>query len=210
MLATLIWSMTMLVSVTPTALKEIGERRQLAQQGVSITGSVIAQRVPHGTRNCESSGMVRYTVESQPYDLALYGDCKVPAQLVGENLQVKYLSANPAVAQAYISGMASRHRFTWLRLLILWATVVYLCALMRHLWKTRLNEADPWFAPSSERYQWRQPIYWRGLGFYLLHMCVLFVGLVNLGRQGSLSHFVCFATFFCSLLVIRYAKSEPD
>jgi hypothetical protein len=199
-----IWGITMLVLVTPRACNEIGESQQLSRQGEYTTGTVVANEIRRFTRNCHSFTAVRYVVESKAYELQSTGGCNVPEEPVGASVQVVYLSSNPNIANASVDGHGMVRRFTRLRLILLWATVIYLALLSRQLWKIRLRSADYWF-----RYEWGFPIDWNGLIFPLLHIAILFFGLVNLGEGPTGAHFIYFIVFFSVLLAVQYAKSEP-
>jgi hypothetical protein len=199
----------MFISVTPRALNELDERQQLLRKGEIAAGTVIAHKVQRGTRNCDSLTTVSYTVESKPYQIQLTGGCNVPEQRVGTSVEVVYLKANPTIAQASVAGGATPHRFTRFRLFILWLTVVYLALLSRYLWQTRLRSSNYWYPPSNDRWKWKQKVTKQGLIFSLFHIFVLVSGLVCLGGRATLPHFLYFIVFFCALLIVQYAKSEP-
>jgi Protein of unknown function (DUF3592) len=209
LLCAVIWGITMFISVTPRALNELDERQQLSRNGEIAAGTVVAHKVQRGTRNCESFTTVSYTVESKSYQLQLTGGCNAPVQPVGTSVEVVYLKANPTIAQASVAGGATPNRFTRFRFFILWLTVVYLALLSRYLWQTRLRSPSNWYPTSSDRWKWKQELTKQGVIFALFHIFVLASGLICLGGQATLQHILYFAVFFCSLLIVQYAKSEP-
>jgi hypothetical protein len=209
LLCAVIWGITMFISVTPRAVNELDERQQLSRKGETAAGTVVAHNVQRGTRNCDSFTTVSYTVESKSYQLQLTGGCNVPEQQVGTSIEVVYLKANPAIAQASVAGSATTNRFTRFRLFILWLAVVYLALLSRYLWKTRLRSSNYWYPPFSDRWKWHRMPTKQGLIFDLFHIFVLVFGLFCLGGQATLQHFIYFIVFCCALLIVQYAKSEP-
>jgi Protein of unknown function (DUF3592) len=209
LLCAVIWGITMFISVTPRALNELDERQQLSRKGETAAGTVVAHKVQRGTRNCDSFTTVRYTVESKSYELQLNGGCNVQEQRVGTSIEVVYLKANPTIAQASVAGSATPNRFTRFRLFFLWLTVVYLALLSRYLWNTRLRSLNYWYLPSNDRWKWKRWVTKQGLIFDLFHIFVLVFGLFCLGGQATAQHFVYFIVFFCALLIVQYAKSEP-
>jgi hypothetical protein len=209
LLCAVIWGITMFISITPRALNELDERQQLSRKGETAAGMVVAHNVQRSTRNCDSFTTVSYTVESKPYELQLRGGCNAPGQPVGTSIEVVYLKTNPAIAQVSVVGSATTNRFTRFRLFFLWLTVVYLALLSRYLWKTRLRSSIYWYPPFSDRWRWHRMPTKQGLIFDLSHIFVLAFGLFCLGSPGTPQHFIYFVVFFCALLIVQYAKSEP-